>query len=38
MNVTIEISSDAGISEEVLNRRIVEGFSQIRIALEWQEG
>ena len=26
MNVTIEVSSDAGISEEALNERIVEGF------------
>ena len=37
MNVTIEVSSDAGISEEALNQRIVEGFSQLGIAVEWQE-
>ena len=37
MNVTIEVSSDAGISEEALNQRIVEGFNQLGIAVEWQE-
>ena len=37
VNVTIEVSSDAGISEEALNQRIVEGFSQLGIAVEWQE-
>ena len=37
INVTIEVSSDAGISEEALNQRIVEGFSQLGIAVEWQE-
>ena len=38
VSVTIEVSSDAGISEEALNQRIVEGFSQLGIAVEWQEG
>ena len=37
VNVTIEVSSEAGISEEALNLRIVEGFSQLGIAVEWQE-
>ena len=37
VSVTIEVSSDAGISEEALNQRIVEGFSQLGIAVEWQE-
>ena len=37
MNITIEVSSDAGISKEALNQRIVEGFSQLGIAVEWQE-
>ena len=37
VNVTIEVSSDAGISEEALNHRIVEGFGQLGIAVEWQE-
>lgn len=37
VSVTIEVSSDAGISEEALNQRIVEGFSQLGITVEWQE-
>ena len=37
VSVTIEVSSDAGISEEALNQRIVEGFSQLGIAVEWEE-
>lgn len=37
VSVTIEVSSEAGISEEALDRRIVEGFSQLGIAVEWRE-
>ena len=37
VNVTIEVSSDAGISQDALNQRIVEGFSQLGIAVEWHE-
>ena len=37
LNVTIQVSSDAGISEEALNHLIVEGFGQLGIAVEWQE-
>ena len=37
VSVTIEVSSDAGISEDVLNQRIVEGFGQLGIAVEWRE-
>ena len=37
VSVTIEVSSEAGISEEALNQRIVEGFGQLGIAVEWQE-
>ena len=37
LNVTIQVSSDAGISEEALNQLIVEGFGQLGIAVEWQE-
>ena len=37
VNVTIEVSSDAGISEEALDHRIVEGFGQLGISVEWQE-
>ena len=38
LTVTIEVSSDAGIPEEVLNRRIVEGLEQLDINIEWEEG
>ena len=37
INLTIEVTSDAGISEESLNQRIVEGFSQLGIDVDWQE-
>ncbi len=37
MDMTIEVSSGAGISEEVLSERIVEGFDQLGIHVEWQE-
>ena len=37
LNLTIEVTSDAGISEESLNQRIVEGFSQLGIDVDWQE-
>ena len=37
VSVTIEVSSEAGISEDALNQRIVEGFSQLGVAVEWQE-
>ena len=37
VSVTIDVASDAGISEEALNRRIVEGFSQLGITVEWRE-
>ena len=38
LTVTIEVSSDAGIPEEVLNRRIVEGLEQLDINIGWEEG
>ena len=37
VSVTIEVSSAAGISEDALNQRIVEGFSQLGITVEWGE-
>ena len=37
VSVTIEVSSEAGISEEALNQRIVEGFNQLGITVEWGE-
>jgi len=38
VNVTIEVSSAAGISQDVLDQRIVEAFSQLGIAISWEEG
>ena len=38
VNVTIEVTSDAGISEEVLDQRIVEAFNQLGISVKWKEG
>ena len=37
VSVTIEVSSAAGISEDALNQRIVEGFNQLGITVEWVE-
>ena len=38
LTVTIEVSSDAGILEEVLNSLIVEGLEQLDITVRWEEG
>ena len=38
INITIDVSSAAGISEDVLNARIVEAFDQLGISIDWQEG
>ena len=38
INVTIEVSSSAGIPEEVLENRIVEGLDQLGITVRWEEG
>ena len=38
VNVTIEVSSTSGISPDILNQRIVEGFDQLGIEVEWEEG
>ena len=38
LTIAIEVSSEAGISEEVLTRRIVEGLEQLDINVGWQEG
>ena len=37
VNVTIEVSSDTGISQEVLDQRIVEAFDQLGITIAWEE-
>ncbi|MBI3978251.1 MAG: ATP-binding protein [Chloroflexi bacterium] len=34
--VTIDVQSAAGIPEDVLDRRIVEGFEQLGIAVRWE--
>lgn len=36
LSLIIDATSDAGISEEVLNRRIVEGLEQLGIRVEWE--
>ena len=36
--VTIEVKSGAGIPEDVLEKRIVEGFEQLGVSVEWEEG
>ena len=38
VNVTIEVSSTSGISQDILNQRIVEGFDQLGIEVKWEEG
>lgn len=38
IQLTIQVSSEAGIGEDVLERRIVEGFDQLGISVEWAEG
>ena len=38
VSVTIEVTSDAGISQDVLDQRIVEAFDQLGIAVRWREG
>ena len=37
VSVTIEVTSDAGISEDVLDQRIVEAFDQLGISVRWRE-
>lgn len=36
VTVTIEVQSGAGISEEAIEKRIVEGFDQLGITLRWE--
>ena len=38
LSVTIEVNSDAGISQDILNQRIVEAFDQLGIVVRWEEG
>lgn len=36
LSVTIDAKSDAGITDEALNKRIVEGLEQLGIRVEWE--
>ena len=36
LSITIEVTSAAGVSAEVLEQRIVEGFEQLGIAVTWE--
>ena len=38
VTVTIDVSSDAGIPQDILEQRIVEAFSQLGITVNWREG
>ena len=38
VNLTIEVSSGAGIPQDVLDQRVVEAFDQLGIEVRWQEG
>ena len=37
VNITIQVSSEAGIPQEALEQRIVEGFAQLGIEFNWEE-
>ena len=37
VNVIIQVNSDAGIPQDALEQRIVEGFDQLGIELSWEE-
>lgn len=36
ISVTIDVVSSAGIGEEALNQRIVEGLEQLNIGVSWE--
>ncbi len=38
VSMTIEVTSNAGISQDVLDQRIVEAFDQLGISIKWNEG
>ena len=37
LSVSIEVSSEAGISQDILDQRIVEAFDQLGISVRWEE-
>ena len=37
LSLTIEVTSDAGISQDILDQRIVEAFDQLGISVSWEE-
>ena len=38
LEVAIEVKSGAGIPADVLEQHIVEGFEQLGVPVEWEEG
>jgi hypothetical protein len=36
LSVTIEVTSAAGVSEEALEKRIVEAFDQLGVDVKWE--
>ena len=38
VDVTIEVTSGAGIPQDVIDQRIVEAFDQLGISVRWEEG
>ena len=38
ISISIEVNSSAGIPEDVLDQRIVEGLSQLGIEVRWEDG
>lgn len=38
LEITIEVKSGAGIPADVLEKKIVEGFEQLGVLVEWEEG
>ena len=38
LEVRIVLKSWAGIPEDVLEQRIAEGFEQVGVSVEWEEG
>lgn len=38
LSMTLEVKSGAGIPVDVLEKRIVEGFEQLGITVQWEEG
>jgi hypothetical protein len=37
VEVVVEVESGAGISEDVVEKRIIEGLEQLGISVRWEE-